>query len=325
MADHRFMRRAFTLVELLVVIAIIGILVALMLPAVQAVREAARRGQCLNNVKQLGLALQSYHEAHREFPSNWGTGSETAGKGQSWLTMILPHIEGGVIYDQVKPGEAIDYTDSKDSRINNKRAAQTPLKFLLCPSDSVDGTRSDQLAIPGDLVAVTNYKACSGANWQGTTAGGNDKYQYRKKDDGFGGRNADSYDGRDQGDGLICRGYNRDKQEPVRTADFDVRDGLSTTLAVGESVPEWCAWSSWFWWNGTTATCAMPPNWRHPDKTRLEARNTWQDCWGFMSKHSAGVNFAFCDGHGQLISEDIDLATYRALATIDGGEPLGEY
>ena len=167
-------RPAFTLV---VVIAIIGILVGLLLPAVQAAREAARRMQCSNNVKQLGLAFHNYHDTHRVFPINFawrnvpgggGGGPAIANTGKSWLQMILPQIEQSTMFN------SIDFTvglqGTTPNIIKNREIANTVVAAYLCPSDNENnggrlGSRSDVNVTPPGTWGVTNYKACAGSNW----------------------------------------------------------------------------------------------------------------------------------------------------------------
>ncbi len=151
--DHR--RPAFTLVELLVVIAIIGILVGLLLPAVQAAREAARRMQCSNNLKQLALAVHNYESVHGGFPLTTTGPSRTTprlGSGfYSWMAMLLPQVEQAPLYNSIQFGEAMadaksfanssDYTQLKISSTHvNAAAAATSVATFLCPSDSVTAT-----------------------------------------------------------------------------------------------------------------------------------------------------------------------------------------
>ncbi len=131
-------RLAFTLVELLVVIAIIGILVGLLLPAVQAAREAARRMQCSNNVKQLGLAFHNYHDTFRVFPiksANRGSGGGPgiANTGKSWLQMILPQIEQSSLFNNID--FKVGLAGTTPSHLANQQAANTVIAAYLCPSD----------------------------------------------------------------------------------------------------------------------------------------------------------------------------------------------
>jgi len=314
-------RLGFTLIELLVVITIIGILMALALAGVMRVREAANRTRCLNNLKQLALAMQGYKSRHNQYPQNWGQSPETGGmqtRGCSWLTLLLPDLELENIYKRIAQDKPLSYKDETGAR-DNLWAVHQKIPVFMCASDTHDGTMDNQLVLSGEPIGVTNYKACAGANWEGTTTG---EFRYRKADAGFGGRFADSYDGRDHGDGIIARGYKSGSSGPTPTSDFEIRDGLSNTFAIGETIPEYCGWASWYWWNGVTATCAIPLNWENPNVPPHLNAGTWQDNWGFMSRHPGGGNFAFCDGSQRFIDDQIDLDIYRALATIDGGEPV---
>jgi len=317
-------RRAFTLVELLVVIAIIGILIALMLPAVQAAREAARRIECTNKLKQLGLAMQNYHFSHKMFPATSrgaGTGLNTT--GHSWLTMILPQIEQEVLYKTIRLGEPLNYTDVNNN-IDNQRAAMKAVPTFMCPSDVHDGTLGNQFLLSG-IFGVTNYKACAGSNWEGDTSGQNpnpNTFKNRKSDHGYSGRNANEYDGRDKGDGICCRG---EEDKPLTTAIFQIRDGTTNTFAIGEAIPAWCAFSAWYWWDGCTATCAIPLNYKKPGVDPKNNSQDWSYNYSFMSRHPGGGNFCMCDGSVRFINEEIELETYRGLATIDGGELLDEF
>lgn len=143
-------RPAFTLVELLVVIAIIGILIALLLPAVQAAREAARRSQCANNSKQIGLALHNYHDTHNSFPPAVIWGTPTNAYHHTWLTMILPFLEQQPLYDSV------------DFRLRawGQAVVGTHVGVLRCPSDP-DLPAPDK----SHNIAATGYVACEGYHW----------------------------------------------------------------------------------------------------------------------------------------------------------------
>lgn len=161
-AKMRQLKLGFTLVELLVVIAIIGVLVGLLLPAVQAAREAARRMQCSNNEKQIGLAVLNYESAHRRFPLTiTGSGSASAPRGSgfySWFAMILPQIEQNPLYEQIDfrfsmndayLGALPDYKKVLISSTNvNSRAASTFIPTYLCPSDPVDASENMGSALP---------------------------------------------------------------------------------------------------------------------------------------------------------------------------------
>jgi prepilin-type N-terminal cleavage/methylation domain-containing protein len=309
-------RPAFTLVELLVVIAIIGVLIALLLPAVQAAREAARRTECANNIKQIGIAMESYHTARRKFPPNWGMGTGASMVGHSWLTYIMPYTELRQVYDEIEIGAPLGAQTSNP--------AQKVVPLFNCPSDDHDGTMANQALGPGTSYGVTNYKAVAGANWgmegQRPLSLVSASLRYRKRDAGFRGRYADSYDGFDHGDGLICRGQGSAKGPLIPTSKRNSRDGDANTLAIGEAVPEWCAWSVWYWYDGSTATCGLPLNYQKPGVIRSQNADDKAHTYSFMSRHPDGAVFGVADGHTEFISVEIELDVYRALATIDGGE-----
>jgi prepilin-type N-terminal cleavage/methylation domain-containing protein/prepilin-type processing-associated H-X9-DG protein len=159
----------FTLVELLVVIAIIGILVALLLPAVQAAREAARRSQCQNNVKQLLLALHLFHDAHNEFPGAIEpgyTGNTNSDFRHSWVPYILPHIEEQAVYDQYRWDKKWDDATT-NSYLTRRQPDAKDFAMLLCPStQKIINGRSDYGAIPGPgHSGSANEGWAKGKNW----------------------------------------------------------------------------------------------------------------------------------------------------------------
>ncbi len=311
-------RRGFTLIELLVVRSIIGVLIALLLPAVMAARATAQRLQCKNKLKQIGLAIQTYQTGNKEtFPINWGAGSKSGKdtRGHTWMTYLLPYLEESPLYDRINFGAVIG-----DPR--NQMAAIRPVTAFICPSDSSDSVLTGQSITTGGQLAGTSYKSVAGANWN------YGKFKYRKKDatDAYlrHGRNFDSYDGLEHGNGVICRGYEQQNGKPILTRMRDLRDGSSQTFAVGEAVADGCQWTSWYWWDGSTATCAIPLNYVPDGMTREENAENRMSCYSFMSDHPTGGNFLYCDGHVNVVSDDIDLPTYRAHATIDGRELIDE-
>ncbi|MBN2293371.1 MAG: DUF1559 domain-containing protein [Pirellulales bacterium] len=324
-------RTAFTLVELLVVIAIIGILIALLLPAVQAAREAARRMQCTNNIKQLTLALHTYSGANKTFPINYraaGTTFQADYKTYSWMQAILPYIDMETLYDMLQPEYPLGQKTTSPSSPSymNFQVARTVVSAFLCPSDAESnngllGRRSDGSGPtsydPDDPKAVTNYKACSGSNffsgspWANTSASG----RWAKSDNCLLNCN-----------GIICANtHGTPPSDPSivstnMTGPDDIKDGMAHTFAMGEALPANSAWSWWFCNNACVATCAIPLNDRWPTMGTPAGSLDWRSNWCYASAHSRGANFSMCDGSVNFISDNIDLKVYRNLATIDSGE-----
>lgn len=296
--------RGFTLIELLVAIAIIGILIALLLPAIQQAREAARRTQCRSHLKQIGVALHNYHDVHGMFPLNYGNGPyNESNTGASWLAFLLPQLEQAPLYHQIRFG-----APANDPA--NLAVSQTVVDVYLCPSDSHGGGVMFDRRNTNEPQAVTNYKACLGSNWDwGTFAPVSSQS----------GRNANQTDGLELCNGFMCRGGDL---RPTSTRIRDVRDGSSSTFAVGEAVPEWSWHTWWYWFNAATATCAVPLNyWQQPEDTL----DDWWFNYSFASRHEGGAQFLLVDGSARFVSENIDQQVYRNLATIQGNEVLGEF
>jgi prepilin-type N-terminal cleavage/methylation domain-containing protein/prepilin-type processing-associated H-X9-DG protein len=362
MVAIRASRRAFTIVELLVVIAIIGMLIGLLLPAVNSARERGRRIQCANNLRQLGLAMHQYLELNKSFPINWGNLVDAKGNkaegingmGHSWLTALLPFLEEKAIYDNIKFGQPMSYQDPPTTGTYvNWQAARQPVAEFSCPTDAgervlttqeplySDATVQDyppkDPAKPDKELGVTNYKACAGMNSRVSIDPKTDNINlsgtlaaavriYAKK-----GRNAgdptiitvggvsppqpDVYEF-DHGNGIICRGcvkYIDSTSKTITnplftTADRDIRDGLSKTFAIGESVPDWCPYSAWYTYEGATATCGIPLNYIAPPahRTKTSDYNNYYSR-SFASKHPGGGNFCMCDGSVTFIADDIEL------------------
>ncbi len=303
-------RPAFTLIELLVVIAIIAILIALLVPAVQKVREAAARAQCQNNLKQLALACHNYHDVQKRLPPSWAAYPTSAAYTQndpcwSWLGTILPYIEQGPLYTQGGVG------NKKTLAASGIIATAVPT--FSCPSDDSPRVRSDLgLDVPE---AVTNYKGVNGAGWGHyyNTSGQDTAYSsvYNYTDPVTG--NNDSFD---RGRGML---YRSDWNRALTLGK--IPDGTSNTLMIGEGLPDKCAWSGWAYANQGMTT-AIPINEENPSTGADYPRTDWADNWGAWSYHSDGAQFAFGDGHVSFLMRSIPLGTYRALGTIDSGEPV---
>jgi prepilin-type N-terminal cleavage/methylation domain-containing protein/prepilin-type processing-associated H-X9-DG protein len=294
-------RFGFTLIELLVVIAIIAILIALLLPAVQQAREAARRTQCKNHLKQLGLALHNYESTHRVFPmghayraTGWTAAlSSHGGKGWSCFTYLLPYMDGAPLFNQLNLNlsmagvhEAVGApTGTVVDGGANKRLVASVLPWARCPSSIAPATAATgTTATAGRFedLAVTSYKASAGSfhdNASGIPTGDPSRYN-----------------------GL----FSRDSACQLR----DITDGTSNVIAIGEanyrlsvngrlfggvaSAPGTTNGSS-FWFLGNGEWPMNPP-------TTVPALN--KD-YGYHSEHTGGSQFVFADGHVAFVSENI--------------------
>ena len=306
MLTRRRTSRGFTLIELLVVIAIIAILIALLLPAVQQAREAARRTQCKNNLKQIGLAVHNYADVYNALPNaNCGI-SDTS--GGSLFVSILPFI------DQANAYSLFDFNQSNSST-HNVNVTSQQLPFYLCPSSpmrrAVPSCSSDSGRAPG------HYAVCGGTEdyniyW---TTGSPDPMPVQN--------------------GAIV--YTESTVGKVRFRD--ITDGTSTTLMVGETaynLPDYkfssgsCSgesrYSFTYWSNPYpgSAVCFTASDFNPHD---IADDSIFHSEWrkSFRSDHVGGVQFVFVDGSVHFISENIDADLLDALATRNGGEVIGEF
>jgi prepilin-type N-terminal cleavage/methylation domain-containing protein/prepilin-type processing-associated H-X9-DG protein len=300
MPKSRSRLTGFTLIELLVVIAIIAILIALLLPAVQQAREAARRTQCKNNVKQLGLAMHNYHDTVGKFPLN-SSASAAVLTNRSGFVGMLPYLDQGPMYNQMNMSISGVLTP-------NVEFSRNPLPALVCPSnpDATKGNLTGQDAGTSITMAAADYAFMFGdyTHSSGSVTGATQTPIYA---------NGVTTAGR----GMFTRG---NWSASIR----DVTDGTSNTIAIGECVGAWCGWQVG-WGFQSFGTTAQPINYQN-NVLRTAATNTDHNaCIGFRSVHSGGAHFLMADGAVRFISENISGVTYNALGTRAGNEVAGEF
>lgn len=340
-------RLAFTLVELLVVIAIIGILVALLLPAVQAARESARRMQCTNNIKQLSLAMHNYESSHRSFPGPvYSISNASQVYGFSAQALTLPFVEQGNLSDLIDFKQPL-YTGATNNQVFNPvhaQVAKTVLPLLRCPSDQ----QNPVFTSGSNTFAGTNYVVCTGS-------GVNKNYDSRVKTDGMFYRGSstcfhDILDGTSHtmviSEALLGAGSaNSPPPPPDRPRPFyrymaaypggpgsmngpgqgfNGAPGDNPDLAVAATgATSWSGSRCNSWVHGkdgdTGFNAYPPPNSPQPDVVKNN--------WGFLaarSLHPGGVVVGKADGSTSFVNSNIDIAVWRALATISGGESTAE-
>jgi len=330
-------RLGFTLIELLVVIAIIAILIALLVPAVQKVREAAARLQCANNMKQLALGCHSFHDANKVLPQNFGC-CGTGGAYWSWIAMVLPYIEQNDIYLAGNIGvftpQGHTVTTLAASTVNGQPTIAIPVQMVRCPSDPTYGQTlwTDRADISPTPCAISNYKGVAGANWEWGNALWNPGWSPAV------GVNGGNQQGLDAGNGVLWRSNGPGASGNIAGGqEFSwplvaITDGTSNTFMIGEDLPllsQWCG--CWAYANNTTGTTAIYLNANQTAGLGVTEQNDtngdWGDNYGFASMHSGsgGANFAFCDGRVSFISNSIGMTTvYRYLATAQGGEVVAD-
>jgi prepilin-type N-terminal cleavage/methylation domain-containing protein/prepilin-type processing-associated H-X9-DG protein len=322
-------KRAFTLIELLVVIVIIAVLIGLLLPAVQAAREAASRVQCQNNLKQIGLALHGYHDVWQTFPPaylapdalrpNRPVTDFEIGSGWAWGTLILPYLEQKPVYDAANFDFAFGSADStKPNGILGLKVNRTVMKIslsmFLCPSDrggqgpiDLGYSSSHVFGSPGQYIA---------------SAGRMNSSEYQIK-----------------GTGVLYPNS--------RVAIADISDGTSATLMIGERSRNLAdaAWSGVLWSYSTPAPLCTKVGWpvkscvgvmfllngrTGPSSDVLSGSipvgnslNHQAGPDGFASLHPGGCQFLLCDGSVRFIKETVGPQVFQVLATRAGGEVIG--
>ncbi len=344
-------RSGFTLVELLVVIAIIGVLVALLLPAVQAAREAARRSQCSNNLKQLALGCLNFESSQKRLPRGSSFNSVQNTRPGTWVLDILPHIEAGTIADAIDYNKPMtDTTISSGKNVSNFQIATTTiLPVFICPSDpvaqspvlenrrqsgrnptpcqglwykgSMGPTRPDQCVFTPASEMANQHLLCMGSNY-GSDKDAPTDFQADCFKAGKGGSGSRSQPCPDMSKcvGAICR-------NSVGTPLRKFTDGVSNTYLLGETLPAHSTYNSLFGENFPVGSTHIPLNHMDSDELGQDTQNYPIQHWtqaGFKSSHVSLVHFAMADGSVQGVNDDIDKYVYNAFGTRASGETINE-
>lgn len=323
------MRRGFTIIELLVTIAIIGLLIALLLPAVQMARESSRRAQCLNNLRQMGVAFHNYHSAHNQFPPTYVAvrhkilpvflgvpGKRDDANIHTYAEFLLPELDQAPVYDRfdfrapffspfdLTPMGLANYT------ADNQSVAATPLAIFLCPSAPRDA--NPHAVVWNELSIPVAYRT-----------GGND---YGPSSGILRGSGLSSFAPPQAGTTLDGALSNNNPKSGLR----DITDGASSTALMWEIAGRPAVWTRGTrdpagvtggggWadvqnaedWFGGVGACA------------INCSNAMET--GVYSFHPGGVNFLLCDGSARFLSENTSAATFVNLVTCHGGVPVGEF
>ena len=285
-------KNGFTLIELLVVIAIIALLMGLLLPAINSVREAARRLSCQNNLKQIGIAMNAHHTNYKKFP--WGgymhpgvyvNGKKVDGtnaRGFAWSVYLLPYMEQSSLYNQ------IDFNTMYSMGVNDE-LAQTRLPVYVCPS-APDGEPRQATVRVASGSSLTVKKATYGLTHYGGVNGERIPWE---------GRTAPL--GNNPPNGAML--YEK------QLSERDIRDGMTNTLIVGED--SHCADGQWI------------SSMNVFDQSG--GVNAYADDNEIGSDHTGGANVVFCDGHVDFLPNNMSLETLAAICTRAGGELVTEW
>jgi prepilin-type N-terminal cleavage/methylation domain-containing protein/prepilin-type processing-associated H-X9-DG protein len=327
------LRRGFTLIELLVVIAIIAVLIGLLLPAVQKVREAANRMKCSNNLKQISLTLHNHHDSYGYFPPGYSFNDYHKGEEVFWVMRILPYIEqANIQFDFTWGiyGSGTDNVQGTQWAAVNGRAVTLVVPLLLCPSDHFTRCPVGYWGTPAPGMWRSNYVATFSADGSIYEPGASIPWSSCHNT-------------------AINPSFTSGKRAlfnwQVRRGFKDILDGTSNTAALSEAIvgadgtndirgwwsDDWGgAYTHRFAPNSTSGDVVPDPYGYYcvaqPGAPCSSSGVCWSDVYlGARSRHTGGVNVGLADGSVRFVGNGIDQATWQALGSINGGEVLGSY
>lgn len=346
MSEKCSQRSAFTLVEMLVVIAIIGVLVGLLLPAVQAAREAARRMQCQNNIRQLGLAAHNHESALKVLPSAY-RGQQIGGAPgyfDLWgtLALLTPYLEQTAVYNSIDLKLTM-YQLTPPYGIQAPTAVQTRVPTFMCPSDKMESVCSGAYGIPGEL-APTNYAFCLGSGttrgrtgWLGSPWDADGVFFAQSKV-----RLTDIKDGTSNTIGASERILGEGAESAVVASRAEIKPQTMFVNPGAETNDANCTSTlrtnfsqrRMYTWVAGEPRCTSYNHYYAPnDKANPDCvanftgtdpitRSSGHGLSTARSRHVSGVNAWYCDGSVHFISDSVDMGIWRALATRSGGEVI---
>jgi prepilin-type N-terminal cleavage/methylation domain-containing protein/prepilin-type processing-associated H-X9-DG protein len=306
-------RRGFTLIELLVVIAIIAVLIALLLPAVQSAREAARRIQCTNNLKQIGLAIHNYEGVHLRLPS----ARTNSPHYWSSLGQMLPQMEGTGLYNAIN----FDHSTAPNARNNYDMANTTAISYMIgvfaCPSD----VKQDR--VTADM-GPTNYFAVAGTGTMAKGAGNGLMF------DGSAIRFADILDGLTNTSAFVesIKGSGIDTTSPTPfdlLGQYKGGGGYSSTFteAACDAIPAYSGERGSRWFHGSMSGGSTVNHYWTPNSKKADCAGDTNGLYSARSFHPGGVDVLFADGHVAFVKDSVSQPIWWALATRRGGEVVG--